>query len=363
MPANLTHMLIGHKAANRLREKENPGFGTFVKDVLESERTSKDFHGGTLRSFYNLGTLGPDLLYFRSLATCLWDVAWEGHVQAKGVEPWAYNMHSARPNEFPLRLLGILFRDAREDETGRVLDDQDWAKLAFVAGYLTHIAADQIIHPLVNQIAEPYYRSGQHRKAHRQCEVFQDYFLFEHVYRPKRELHARYRFETQRFDQWVTIHGGSWLRFTPDWFRCFLSRGVVETWGIHLPEAAVEQAVRNLRLVLWLSTKKGPYIEAVEEYARYREDGRHFRKYVAEPKYPQRFKEAVDLASIYLQALFKLYQRLVNGQPLDQDDEDWFLAVVSDADLTSPLQKGILQSAEAAFKSHAQQSLEGKGQS
>ncbi len=52
--------------------------------------------------------------------------------------------------------------------------------------YVSHVAADQIIHPLINRIAKPYYRSGQNRKKHRQCEVFQDYFLYEEVYRDKR---------------------------------------------------------------------------------------------------------------------------------------------------------------------------------
>ena len=28
-------------------------------------------------------------------------------------------------------------------------------------------------------IAKPYYRSGKNRKKHRECEVFQDYFLYE----------------------------------------------------------------------------------------------------------------------------------------------------------------------------------------
>jgi len=36
---------------------------------------------------------------------------------------------------------------------------------------------------VVNSIAGPYYREGQNRRKHRECEVFQDYFLYEEVYR------------------------------------------------------------------------------------------------------------------------------------------------------------------------------------
>ncbi len=49
-----------------------------------------------------------------------------------------------------------------------------------------HKAADQIIHPLVNAVAEPYYHSGKNRKRRRECEVFQD-------------LHPRHRHNLRAF--------------------------------------------------------------------------------------------------------------------------------------------------------------------
>jgi hypothetical protein len=42
-------------------------------------------------------------------------------------------------------------------------------------------------HPLVHRIAKPYCRDGKNRKKHRECEVFQDYFLYEEVYRAERQ--------------------------------------------------------------------------------------------------------------------------------------------------------------------------------
>ena len=109
-------------------------------------------------------------------------------------------------------------------------------KLAYIAGHLSHIAADQIIHPLVNGIAKPYYRSGKNRKKHRECEVFQDYFLYEEVYRGKREAardrrRAAYDFFRQDFRDWVDCIPGLTTRNTEDWFRYFLQRGFVETYG------------------------------------------------------------------------------------------------------------------------------------
>jgi len=177
MPANITHMLIAHKALQTLKAKGIDQYKQFAEKLDDSSR-SKNY-----KAYVNLGSLGPDLYYYNRLSSSIKDMLKEGFVQAKGVTPWSYHLHSHRPNEFPLKLVEIIFSDVIRENSQVNLYDDDMRKLAYIAGHLTHIAADQIIHPVVNSVAGPYYREGRNRKKHRECEVFQDYFLYEEIYR------------------------------------------------------------------------------------------------------------------------------------------------------------------------------------
>ena len=168
MPANVTHMLIAHKALQTLKTK---GADEFAEFATMLDKTSR---GKNYKAYVNLGSVGPDLYYYTRLSSSVKDMLKEGFVRAKGVTPWAYHLHSHRPNEFPLKLIEIIFSDAIRENGKIELDDDDIRKLAYVAGHLTHIAADQIIHPVVNSIAGPYYRRGKNRKKPRECDVLQD---------------------------------------------------------------------------------------------------------------------------------------------------------------------------------------------
>ena len=158
MPANVTHMLIAHKALQTLKTKGIDEFTEFAT-MLDDTARSKNY-----KAYVNLGSMGPDLYYYAKLSSSVKDMLKEGFVQAKGVTPWSYHLHSHRPNEFPLKLVEIIFSDViREDDKVKLLED-DIKKLAYIAGHLTHIAADQIIHPLVNSVAGPYYRRARTAK-------------------------------------------------------------------------------------------------------------------------------------------------------------------------------------------------------
>ena len=161
MPANVTHMLIAHKALQTLKAKGIDEFAQFA-ELLDDTSRSKNY-----KAYVNLGSIGPDLYYYNRLSSSVKDMLKEGFIQAKGVTPWSYHLHSYRPNEFPLKLIEIIFSDAIRENGSVRLDDDDIRKLAYIAGHLTHIAADQIIHPVVNSVAGPYYRSGQNRKTAR----------------------------------------------------------------------------------------------------------------------------------------------------------------------------------------------------
>ena len=161
MPANITHMLIAHKALQKLKTKGIDEFTEFATEL------DKDSRKENYKSYVNLGSLGPDLYYYAKLSSSVKDMLKEGFVRAKGVTPWSYHLHSHRPNEFPLKLVEIIFSDVVRKNGKVSLYEDDKRKLAYIAGHLTHIAADQIIHPVVNRIAGPYYREGKNRKKHR----------------------------------------------------------------------------------------------------------------------------------------------------------------------------------------------------
>ena len=344
MPANVTHMLIAHKALQTLKSKGIDEFAEFATMLDETAR------GKNYKAYVNLGSLGPDLYYYAKMSSSIKDMLKEGFVQAKGVTPWSYHLHSYRPNEFPLKLVEIIFSDAIR-ENGKVrLDGDDIKKLAYIAGHLTHIAADQIIHPVVNRVAGPYYRSGQNRKRHRECEVFQDYFLYEEVYRLEEKSGSKYDFFRQNFRRWADCVPGATTRNAEEWFRYFLQRGFVETYGACPTEQEIEDSVDNLLLTLRACQKVGPYKKAAKEYLEDKENSKMYQEYIKDVNYIKYYRLAVELAVVYLAALYEVYFVLEQGKDFTSRHKERFLSIVSDADLSCPLTQKIFEKACAALK-------------
>lgn len=388
MPANVTHMLIAHKALQKLKTKGIDEFAEFA-GVLDDTSRNKNY-----KAYVNLGSLGPDLFYYADIGRSVKDILIDRFRQAKAITQWSYLLHSNEPNKLPLKLIKIIYRDAVKKE--KVTDDSRVElikKLAYIAGHLTHIAADQIIHPLVNGIAGPYYHSGENRFKHRESEVFQDYFLYEEVYRLEEKKGADYEFFEQKFHKWIDCVEGlsdaqEWLRYlmrrglflkwdfrtllrylrrttfksTEEWFRYFLQRGFAETYGIFPPESKIEDSVDHLRLTLWMSLRAGPYKTAAKDYNENGQASAMFREYVKNVEYIKYYRLAVELAVIYLIALYEVYFVLEQGEDFTQKQEDRFFSIVSNADLSCPLKQGILEKAytalmddksmEAAVKTH-----------
>lgn len=345
MPANVTHMLIAHKALQTLKAKGIDEFAEFAELLDDTSRKNN------YKAYVNLGSLGPDLYYYAKLSSSVKDMLKEGFVQAKGVTPWAYHLHSHRPNEFPLKLVEIIFSDAVRENGKVTLDKDDYRKLAYVAGHLTHIAADQIIHPVVNTVAGPYYRSGRNRKTHRACEVFQDYFLYEEVYRLEEKRGSKYNFFKQDFHKWADCVRGITTRNAEDWFRYFLQRGFVETYGSCPGEEEIENSVDNLLLTLRACQQVGPYKKADKEYRKDKEDSKMYKQYIKDIDYIKHYRLAVELAVVYLIALYEVYFVLREGRDFTNKHRKRFLAVVSDADLSCPLKQNIFEKARAELRS------------
>ena len=344
MPSNIAHMLIAHKAVDKLKAKGVPeyaGFGSVLEDETEPENC---------RAYFNLGSLGPDLFCYSSLAKAAKDLLTDGSVQARGPEPWSYQMHSLKPNQVPLNLVEVIFRDSMRKDGAPALEANDRRKIAFVAGYLTHVAADQIIHPLVNNIAGPYYRDGQFRKTHRECEVFQDYFLYSEVYRLEEKSGSDYDFMSQDFRSWADCIRGATFRNTEDWFQYFLQRGLADTYGHFPTESEIEDSVDNLLLTLRLCKTAGPYRHAAEEYEHH-DTSDLFRRYVSDANYIVSYRSAVELAVVYLAAMFEVYSRLAAGEDLTKKHRQRFLSIVQGADLSCPLEGRLLENATDALTS------------
>jgi hypothetical protein len=236
-------------------------------------------------------------------------------------------------------------------------------KLAYIAGHLAHIAADQIIHPLVNTVAGPYYRSGDNRRKHRECEVFQDYFLYRQLYRLEGKSGDDYNFFKQDFRGWADCVRGLTTRNTHDWFRYFLQRGFVETYAMYPSEEEIENSVDGLLLALRAGSRFGPYKKAAKEFERQGEDSPMYKKYIEDIDYMRHYRLAVELAVIYIIALYEVYFMLKSGGDFSDRHKERFRRIVSGADLSCPLEQNILEKAqnalasrqkmEAALKEHA----------
>jgi hypothetical protein len=350
MPASIAHMVIAHNALTLLKTRGNQGLADFAALLDDPVKDS------LCQAYMNLGSIGPDLYYYASMAKSAKEMLLEGFVDAAGVTPWSYHLHSQKPSRFPLHLSEILFQDAVWEGGRIMLDIDDHRKLAYIAGHLSHIAADQIIHPLVNRIAKPYYRSGANRKKHRQCEVYQDYFLYEEVYSGKRDqakgkkAKAVYSFFDQDFHKWVDCIPQWTTRNTEDWFRYFLQRGFAQTYGVFPSEAEIENSVDNLLLILRICKVSGPYKEAQTEYQKYGADGPMYREYIAEPDYLTYYEQAVHLSAVYMATLYEVYTTLTAGKDFEEQ-KTRFGKIVSDADLSCPLENDILRKAQETLTS------------
>jgi len=329
MPANIAHMLICNKAVKILQE-EGGEYRKFI-DLLDSKK---------YKPYLNLGALGPDLSYYGSQIKGLFNLIIKKTDKPLGVDGWSYFLHSKEPNQFPLILTELSRRDADWEEQD--WKDEDLPKFAFTCGYLSHVAADQIIHPLVNEIAGPYYRKGKSRSLHRECEIYQDVALFHILYESE-------SFMKRRFNRWADTAAHSHVN-TEDWFRYFIQRAFAECHSAYPKEQNIENWVDGLLSTLRImKLPLSPYRKAHKEYKKSGLNGEKFKKYFS--RYEDSFFDAVELTSIYWKALFELYEPTNNILEISDRMRKRFLKIVSNADLSSPLEKNILRKAKQALLS------------
>ncbi len=230
-------------------------------------------------------------------------------------------------------------------------DEEDHRKFAFICGYLTHMAADQVIHPVVNLIAGPYYKRGDARKKHRECEIYQDVFAF-------REISKERDFRTGGFNSWCDIAPGSGDN-APVWLRYLLQKAFVEAHAVMPAGESIENWIDGILMILRLISRIGPYVTAYEAL---KDAGSEKKKVyidlvppgdspddlravceavIGRKRYMDYFREAVDLACVYVKAAMRIYDL----DELADEDRARFKAVVRNADLSAPLERNLLSAA------------------
>jgi len=329
MPANIAHLLICNKAVKVLQDGGE--YEAFINILDADER----------KPFLNLGSIGPDLSYYGSQWQGLKSLLLDQSDKPLGVDGWSYLLHSKEPNRFPLTLIELTWKDTRWEE--EEWEGVDYDKLAFACGYLSHMAADQIIHPRVNDIAGPYYRRGESRRIHRECEIYQDIALFHTLY-PDED------FMEKSFNLWVDLEPKS-SHNAPDWFRYFLQRAFVESHGVYSKEGEIEDWIDGLLLILRGIKWAGPYKTAYEELENHGIESGKFANYFKD--YMDLFFQAVELTSIYWKMVFELYDPPDGTLQISDSMRNRFKKVVQNADLSSPLQKNILKDAKEALETKA----------
>jgi hypothetical protein len=315
MPANIAHMLIAKGVRSKVGE--DGSMNDFSKILTENT------------NYMDLGALGPDLPYYSNLFSGGINMLLDRSDKPMGVDQWSYQLHSKDPNEFPLRMLEGTWRDSEDKDW----DPQDHKKFAFICGFLTHMAADQIIHPIVNKIAGPYYKGGTNRELHRNCEVYQDIVLYSKI--TGRDI------MDAAPNEWCDLNPGFGSN-TEDWFRFMIQKAFIEAHAVCPTEDDVESWVDGMLLTLRGINNFGPYVKASRDFKDNKEDGEKYKIFFGDINYMDiGYKKAIDLGLIYIKAA----QKLFTAENWDDRYRDNFRKVVRNADLSCPIEDNIIKAA------------------
>lgn len=348
MPASIAHILIADRVRARLLKDSKQEVVSLVRDVLVRHS-----------NYMTFGALMPDLPYFglKSLFN---------PSKPMGVDQWSYQMHSKNVNAFPLAMLELFWRE--NDPRNEGWAEADWCKFAFICGYLTHVAADQTIHPLVNLIAGPYYRSHEARDEHRTCEIHHDVCLLA-TDRFAGTLSVA-DFRSQRFSPEFAMHeqadsSPNSQCISDEEFLYFVQKAFVECHAVAPSVRLLKWRRFLMGKALQRATRQGWYKEAysnlIDDKGTLHTSGDTYANYISLDKhrnsslfqrlakgkhcYLDFVDEAVGLATIYIKAAYLLHiTRRVNDAIREA-----FLDVVANADLGFPLQLGILKESEAGL--------------
>ena len=124
----------------------------------------------------------------------------------------------------------------------------------------------------------------------------------------------------------------------------------METYGSCPPEDDIENSVDNLLMTLRVCQQVGPYKKADKEYQKHKEKSKMYKEYIKKVDYIKHYRLAIELAVVYLIALYEVYFVLKEGKDFTDRHKRRFLSIVSDADLSCPLKQKIFEKASAALR-------------
>jgi hypothetical protein len=296
------------------------------------------------QNYFLLGSLGPDLPYYGNVFGTSISTFFEEKFNPDS--PGFYSgegdyFHSRTPNLFPMKMLETIRKDKYPNTEGK--------KFAFGLGYLTHVAADQHIHPFVEQYAGPFYVSGVNRKKHRTLEVYQDILLYENVTGKK--------FFDEDFPSWfdvgppqkeveiqtigtegepITEKRLLAKTFTYDWFRSFIQRAFLETYSSIIDGDEIEKWTKGFNSIFKLFKSIGPYHDADKNIEEDSEEAKEFIRmfYGEETNYLLKcFDPAKELSKKYISVANVFF----NSSHVSDNERNEFLSQIPNADLISPL--------------------------
>jgi hypothetical protein len=274
------------------------------------------------------------------------------------VDAWSYQLHSKEPNVFPLKMMEATWKDA--DFNKGDWEDQDHMKFAFICGFLTHVATDQIIHPVVNKVAGSYYKRLKSRDKHRECEIHQDIYALAQHRGCKLTTDA---YCAESFSSWCNVGPEPLYRNEAIWFRYFIQKAFIEAHAVAPDEETIGDWIKGIESTLkWFIHPKipleglaGPYGTAhtnlIKSDGSVRTDSQAYLDYIqlvpvnSGRAYDSYFAEALKLATVYIKAANRAYL----APELTDSVRESFLSVVQSADLGAPLEGNILERATAAL--------------
>jgi len=327
MPAFIAHIHITDAVRERLRAiatKENPKgvLANFVTDVFDA-----------YPDYMHLGAIGPDLPYYGGGIKSIFQLLQNGHNKPIGVDQWSYQLHSKEPNLFPLKMAEVIWKESDPtQEPDAAWMEEDEQKFAFLCGFLTHMAADQTIHPLVNSIAGPYPKSADARKEHSKCEVYQDLYLLGKDSGDKLTI--------QQLTDYLVKSRINMSPTVP--FQYLIQKTFVEAHAITPTENEIKSWVSGLWWVQFACANsslvyKSAYKELFKSDETLNTEEKAYTDYINKDLHGKRYdeyvEEAVKVSCIYIKALLMLHEF-----EIDDTARENFLKVVRNADLGAPLE-------------------------
>ena len=176
MPKEITHCILAERAVHSMAASSSPR-----KQATGAE-------------IYFLYEKHPELLYFGSVAPDIFfydiKLPWEIGVKHRGLA-WGELIHGTH-GEDSLAHIFEIFKILKDPEAQAIVrgrsfsDGEKQGILLFALGYLTHVALDTIMHPIVYYFAGDYYARDRSEKLraearHRAIETILDLYNLESI--------------------------------------------------------------------------------------------------------------------------------------------------------------------------------------